>query len=120
LHSEITRSISFYRSQQGGSQPLRAFLCGGSVGMPYTREFFAEKLQMPIEFFNPLRNVSVAGSVSADEAGRHAHVLGELVGLSLRSVSECPMELNLRPASVERAQQIARRTPYFVLAGVCV
>jgi len=32
LHSEITRSISFYRAQQSGSQPQHVFLSGGSVG----------------------------------------------------------------------------------------
>ena len=54
------------------------------------REFFTEKLQMPVEFFNPLRNVAVTGNVSADEISRNAHRLGELVGLALRGTSECP------------------------------
>lgn len=120
LHAEITRSISFYRSQQSGSQPQRVFLCGGSVGLPYMREFFTEKLQMPVEFFNPLRNVTVASSVDLEQAGRSAHMLGELVGLSLRSMSECPMELSLRPARVEKTQRLAAKRPYIVLAGICV
>ncbi|MEI6071754.1 MAG: pilus assembly protein PilM, partial [Verrucomicrobiae bacterium] len=59
LHSEIARSISFYRTSQGGSQPVRVLLCGGSVSLPYMVEFFSEKLQTPIEFFNPLKNVTV-------------------------------------------------------------
>jgi hypothetical protein len=40
LHAEISRSISFYKSQQHGAQPTRVFLCGGSAGLPYMREFF--------------------------------------------------------------------------------
>jgi type IV pilus assembly protein PilM len=120
LHAEITRSISFYRSQQGGSQPQQVFLCGGSVGLPYIREFFAEKLQMPIEFFNPLRNVTVAGTVDVDAAARSAHTLGELVGLAIRSASEAPMELNLEPASVTRAKLLARKQPFMILAGLCL
>ncbi|MEA3188144.1 MAG: type pilus assembly protein PilM [Chthoniobacter sp.] len=120
LHSEISRSISFYRSQQGGSQPARVFLCGGSTSLSYMREFFAEKLQLPIEFFNPLRNVTVSNDVNMDEAGRGAHLLGELVGLSLRSITDCPMELNLQPASVVRAQSLSQKRPYIVLAGVCL
>lgn len=120
LHSEITRSISFYRSQQGGSPPQRIYLCGGSAGMPYMREFFNEKIQQPVEFFNPLRNVAVGKNVSLEEAGRGAHVLGELVGLALRSVTNCPMELSLRPVSVERSQKLAKKRPFLVLAGVCL
>src|ERR1700677_3122724 len=119
LHAEISRSISFYRSQQGGNQPVRVFLCGGASSLPYMREFFHEKLQLPIEFFNALRNVSVASGVNAEEVGKSAHVLGELVGLSLRSVSDCPMELSLRPASVIKAQTLGQKRPYIILAGIC-
>lgn len=120
LHMDISRSISFYRSQQQGSAPERVFLCGGNASLPYMREFFREKLGLPIEFFNPLRNVSVGLDVNVEEAGKSAHVLGELVGLGLRAVSECPMELNLRPASVVAAQKLAGQRPFLVVAGVCL
>src|SRR5882724_2397291 len=86
LHAELMRSISHYRAQQQGNRPDRIFLCGGSAGMPYMREFFHEKLQVPIEFFNPLKNVTVSGSAQLPEVTRSAHLLGELVGLALRSV----------------------------------
>ncbi len=120
LHAEISRSISFYRSQQGGKQPDRVYLCGGSVGMPYMREFFNEKLALPIEFFNPLRNIAVGGSIDAAAIGKEAHVLGELVGLGLRSSSSCPMELNLRPQSVIRVREMEARQPFFALASACL
>jgi type IV pilus assembly protein PilM len=120
LHSEISRSISFYRSQQQGSQPKRVFLCGGGSGMPYVQEFFQEKLHVPIEFFNPLKNVTVAPGVNLDEAAASAHVIGELVGLGLRSTTSCPMELNLQPAKVVKAIALAQKRPYIVMAGVCL
>ena len=119
LHAEIARSISFYRAQQGGAQPQRVYLCGGSVTLPYMREFFHEKFQLPVEFFNPLRNVAVGSGLNLEEIGRNAHRMGELVGLALRGTSNCPMELNLRPASVVKRHQLAERRPYILLAGVC-
>jgi len=120
LHAEVSRSISFYRAQQQGNAPMRVFLCGGSASLPYMREFFAEKLNLPIEYFNPLRNVAIGPEVDATEAGKSAHVLGELVGLGLRTISECPMELNLRPASVERSQELAKQRPFLVMACICL
>ncbi len=120
LHAEITRSISFYKAQQGGTQPQHVYLCGGSVSLPYIREFFAEKLQLSIDFFNPLRNVTVSGGVDIDAAGRRAHTLGELVGLALRSATEAPMELNLEPASVTKKKLLARKQPYMILAALCI
>jgi type IV pilus assembly protein PilM len=119
LHAEISRSINFYRAQQSGSQPARIFLCGGNSNLPYVREFFAEKFQLPIEFFNPLKNVTVTSNVNVEEVVRNAHLLGELVGLSLRGINNCPMELNLRPTSVVNAQRIAARRPFLIVAGVC-
>jgi type IV pilus assembly protein PilM len=119
LHAELMRSISHYRAQQQGSAPARVFLCGGSASMAYMREFFREKLQLPIEFFNPLKNVTVDAAVDVADVGRNAHLVGELVGLALRSATTCPMELNLRPASVVRAHELTRRRPFLVLAAAC-
>jgi type IV pilus assembly protein PilM len=114
------RSISHYRAQQQGNTPARLYLCGGSTSTAYMREFFQEKLQVPVEFFNPLRNVAVSDRVDAAEVARSAHLLGELTGLALRSATTCPMELNLRPQSVVRRQEVERRRPFFVLAAACV
>src|SRR5438067_12289999 len=116
LHAEVMRSISHYRAQQQGNTPERAFLCGETASAPYMREFFREKLQIPIEFFNPLRNVAVAHSAPVKELALSAHLLGELVGLALRSVSACLMELNLRSAVVLRRQALERRRQFFMMA----
>ena len=119
LHAELMRSISHYRAQQQGGAPERVYLCGASASTPYMREFFQEKLQVPIEFFNPLRNVAVADSVNASEVSQSAHLLGELVGLALRATTTCPMELNLRPLAVVRRHELERRRPYFAMAAAC-
>ena len=120
LHAELMRSISHYRAQQHGSRPERVLLCGGTASTPYMLEFFREKLQLPVEFFNPLRNVAVADTTTSSEVARSAHLLGELVGLALRGVTACPMELNLRPASVARAQELEKRRPFFIPAAACL
>ena len=118
LHAELMRSITHYRAQQQGNSPERIFLCGGGAGMPNMREFFHEKFQVPIEFFNPLRNVSV--SESAPDAANSTHLLGELVGLALRSVTVCPMQLNLLPATVVRRHDLEKRRGFFIAAAACI
>jgi type IV pilus assembly protein PilM len=118
LHAELMRSITHYRAQQEGDRPVRIFLCGGGAGMPNMREFFHEKFELPVEFFNPLRNVSVGESTP--DTTRSAHLLGELVGLALRSVAVCPMKLNLLPASVVRRQELEKRRPFFIAAVACI
>jgi len=120
LHAEIARSISFYRTSQSGSQPVRVILCGGTVSLPYMVEFFSEKLQTPIEFFNPLKNVTVTSAAVAETLSAKAHTVGELVGVALRSLGNCPLEINLRPQSVVKEQDLARRKPFLIAAAVCL
>ncbi len=122
LHAELMRSVTHYRAQQQGNRPARIFLCGGGAGMPYMREFFHEKFQVPIEFFNPLQNVTVSEShlSGMQDVARSAHLLGELVGLALRGITVCPAELNLRPASVVRRHDLEKRRTFFIAAAACI
>ena len=54
-----------------------------------------------------------------EEISKSAHRMGELVGLALRGTSDCPMELNLRPARVVRRHQLAEKRPFLIIAGLC-
>jgi len=74
---------------------------------------------LQVAFFNPLRNVAVAEAAPAEELSRSAHLLGEVVGLALRTVTACPMELNLRPATVVRRQTLEKRRLSFMIAAAC-
>src|SRR5213594_4817596 len=81
LHIQVNQTMQFYRGQQGGSAPQRLFLSGGASIMPYTAQFFAEKLNVPVEYFNPLRNVDRDPSINVEDLQRVAHTMGEVVGL---------------------------------------
>jgi type IV pilus assembly protein PilM len=114
LHIQVNQTIQFYRGQQGGAAPQRLFLSGGASIMPYTAQFFAEKLNVPVEYFNPFRNVQINPSVDLEELSRVAHSLGEVVGLGLRNLANCPVELNLMPDSTLRWQAFNQKKPYFI------
>ena len=114
LHIQVNQTLQFYKGQQGGSSPQRLFLSGGASIMPYTAQFFAEKLQVPVEYFNPFRNVQIAQEVNLEELSRVAHGLGEIVGLGLRNLANCPVEMNLMPDSTLRWQAFNQKKPYFI------
>src|SRR5579863_7301568 len=114
LHIQVNQTMQFYRGQQGGSAPQRLFLSGGASLMPYTAQFFAEKLNVPVEYFNPLRNVQIDPSINLEELARVAHSLGEVVGLGLRNLARCPVELNLMPESTLKWQSFNQKKPYFI------
>jgi type IV pilus assembly protein PilM len=117
LHIQVNQTMQFYRGQQGGSAPQRLFLCGGASLMPYTAQFFAEKLNVPVEYFNPFRSVQIDPSINLEELARVAHSLGEVVGLGLRNLAHCPVELNLMPESTLNWVQFNQKKPYLMASA---
>lgn len=116
LHAEVMRTINFYRSQQGGSAPSFLLLSGATAGLPFIREFFAEKLNLPVDHFNPFRNVTAAKGATAEFAAAKAHQFGDLVGNALSQIGEVPLGLQLLPESVKKARELDARKPALVLA----
>ncbi|MAS92799.1 MAG: hypothetical protein CMO55_06335 [Verrucomicrobiales bacterium] len=120
LHSEIMRTITFYRSQQGGSAPDFMLLSGATSGLPFIREFFAEKLNLPVDHFNAFRNVTVGKGVDSDSISQTAHSLGEVVGGALSQGGEVPAALTLIPDSVQKEKDLQKRKVPLVIALLAV
>lgn len=117
LPAEISRTTNYYRSQHGGSAPRRVLLAGGGANLPYTLEFFQEKLNLPVEYFNPVRNVTLGKGVDADLVQREGHLMGELVGLGLRGVGKSTINIDLVPSVVEELRAADRRKPFLIGAA---
>ena len=120
LHIQMNQTIQFYRGQQGGSAPTRLYLAGGASLLPYTAQFFAEKLNLPVDYFNPFRNIQIDPEINLEEMAKVAHQFGEVVGLGIRNLAQCPVELNLMPASHLKKQQFNAKRIYFIGSVVCV
>lgn len=117
LHLQVNQTVQFYKTQQGGAAPVRVFLCGGGSLMPYAAEFFAEKLDLPVDIFNPFRNIEIDPDVDVAELEGVAQCFGEVVGLGLRNIAQCPVELNLMPRSSRTRQEFNSKKPYLVGAA---
>jgi len=117
LPAEIARTTNYYRSQHGGSAPRRILLAGGGANLPYTLEFFQEKLNLPVEYFNPVRNLAIGKGVDPAVIQREGHLMGELVGLGLRGIGKSEINIDLVPAVVEQARATDRRKPFLIAAA---
>jgi type IV pilus assembly protein PilM len=114
LHIQMNQTIQFYRGQQGGSAPARLYLAGGASLMPYTAQFFAEKLNVPTDYFNPFQTIQIDEAVNLEELAKVAHEMGEVVGLGIRNLAQCPVELNLMPKSHQQRRAFDQKKPYFI------
>lgn len=117
LPAEIARTTNYYRSQHAGSAPRRILLAGGGANLPYTLEFFQEKLNLPVEYFNPVGNVAIGKAVDADVVQREGHLMGELVGLGLRGIGKSAINIDLVPLVVEQTRAADRRKPFLIAAA---
>lgn len=118
LPAEIARTTNYYRSQHAGNAPRKVLLAGGGANLPYTLEFFQEKLGLPVEFFNPLSNITIGKGVNTEVLQREAHTMGELVGLGLRGVGKSTINIDLVPSAVEVIRAEQKRRPFLIAAAV--
>ncbi len=114
IPAEIARTTNYYRAQHGGSAPRRILLAGGGANLPYTLEFFQEKLNLPVEYFNPVRNVTIGKGVDPAVIQREGHLMGELVGLGLRGIGKSAINIDLVPGVVEQSRAADRRKPFLI------
>jgi len=117
IPAEIARTTNYFRSQHGGSAPTRVFLAGGGANLPYIKEFFEEKLNLPAEFFNPLQRITVGKKVDLERLSHEAHLMGELVGLGVRGIGKSLINIDLVPASVVHERAEERRKPYLIASA---
>ncbi len=114
LQAEITRSILSYRRQTGAAQPDCVYLVGGGSLIADLPSTLADKLRIPVERFDPLKNVDV--SSAASEARERSAVLAELVGAAVIR-SEQKGEVSLLPPSLRAAAAFRRQQPFYVAAA---
>ena len=107
LLAEVSRSVNFYRSQQGGGAPTRLYLTGGTSLLPQTDRFFSESLQVEVEYFNPFSFVGVGPAVDGDALATDGALISPTIGLALHAAGVSAFTIDLLPPSIveERAQK---------------
>src|SRR5476651_73613 len=113
LHVDINRSIAYYRTTLSGSPPKRVFLTGGTSQLPYLDLFIGDKLNLPIAYFNPLRNVTLSPGLQSADLVQNSCYTAELVGLALRATGSCPAEVILDAPSLAARADKKRKQPYY-------
>ncbi len=116
LHAEISRSINFYRSQQGGGVPTKLYLTGGSSILPQLDAFFSDSLQLEVEYLNPFETIGVGGGVDKAALETDSVLLSATAGVALHAAGLAEIAINLLPPSLVEARTESARVP-FVAVG---
>ena len=118
LHTEVERSITFYRSQQAGSRPTRVLLAGGGAALGLTDLFFRDKLKVPVEYFQSFRRMAIGPGVNRAEIGKNFPSWASLVGAGLRALPDSPCKINILGSELKAAAKRTKDLPAMVAAGI--
>lgn len=116
LHTEVERSTTFFRSQQGGGKPTHAWLTGAGAMLGYSDLFFREKLRIPVEFLQPFRRLSLPGGGVADAASRHFPGWSTVVGAALQGLPDAPVRINVLGGAGKARVEARRDQPAVAVA----
>ena len=119
LHGEINRSINAWRSMYGGNRPQRLFISGGSSIIPYVPHFLNEKLHLEVNFLNTFPVINIAETVDKQNLQESAHLFPPLIGLAIRHIRTCPIEISLIPKVIQSSRDLEHKKPYFYLSAAC-
>jgi type IV pilus assembly protein PilM len=120
LTLEITRSAVNHRRHTGGAAATAVYITGGGSLIEELAPTMAEKLHVPVERYEPLRNVDLSGDARAAGAESSAQVLADLVGLGTRLVAKSETEASLLPPALQEALAFRKRQPMFMAAAALV
>ncbi len=118
LHAEISRSINFYRSQQGGGMPTKLYLAGGTSLLPQADRFFSESLQIEVEYLNPFSVFGVGPKVDQAALESDGSCLVATAGVALHAAGLAQFAINLLPPSLVKERADMARIPFVAIGAV--
>jgi type IV pilus assembly protein PilM len=86
---EIGRALDFVGNTYPEEEIGKIFITGGSCRILGLQKYLESELDIPVEEFNPFRNIMVNGAIFDHSYLQHrAHMAGVAVGLALRSIGD--------------------------------
>ena len=117
LNAEVSRSVNFYRSQQGGGTPAKIYVTGALALLPQIDQFFMDSLQIPVEFLNPFERVGIGSKVDVQALETDGALLAATVGLAVHAAGVARFAVNLLPPALVQARAEKAKIPFVAVGG---
>ena len=120
---EITRSIVTYKRLKKGTSPNRMYLAGRGALLNNLPEFLSQSQSLDIDYFDPLRALSIDEKVSQEMRALLPFMIGEPLGLAtaIFNVGQnqaLKRPLNLLPANKLTNLSFKKKIPALLLSAV--
>lgn len=118
LTVEVSRTQAIYRNHGYEDEPIRCRLSGGGSLLPGIAKSLENRLGIPVERFDPLKQVHVGANCSSASLEVDKAFLGEAMGVAIgRFLPDSP-QINLLPRSILWQRRFRRQQPYYIVAGL--
>jgi type IV pilus assembly protein PilM len=119
MNQEITRSIVNYRRQKGAGAPKRILLSGRGALLKGLKEQLSASQKMPVEFFDPLQNVTLGANIAMDPDELRL-AISEVIGQAAAPLVPTPAGVNLLPEEIQAALAFQSKKPWLLVAAACL
>ncbi len=119
MGQEITRSIVNYRRQKNAAAPTRIMLNGRGALLKGLAEQLSATQKSEVEFFDPLQNVTLDGSI-IDDPNVLRLELSEIIGEACREMIPDAAGVNLLPDEIQSQMRFATKKPFLLMAAACL
>ncbi|MBT9147052.1 MAG: Cell division protein FtsA [Syntrophomonadaceae bacterium] len=113
LADEIRRSLTFFQAELGGEAVNRVILSGGGVHIKGISQFLKEELGVSVETASPLAALYSPLPIISRDQEAFFHVA---IGLALRPLLKCPVEVNLLPPSILKKKEFRAKKAALVIS----
>src|SRR5687767_11047041 len=114
LQLEITRSAVNHRRHSGSGAAVAVYLTGGGSLIDELPAALTERLHLPVERYQALKNVDLSADARASGAEGASQVLADLVGLATCLIKKDETEASLLPPALTAALAFRKRQPVLI------
>ena len=115
---ELKRSVLNYRRSGRVQTPSKIYLTGRGSLLTGFAEYLAEDQKMSVEFFNPIENIAVSGSVNQALLSACTPLMGEIIGEAVTMIMPDAMSVNLLPEHIVAETKFASKRPLMLLSAL--
>ena len=119
MSQEITLSIVNYKRQDRGTAPKRILLNGRGSLLKGLSGQLAKTQKIDVDFFDPLQNVSLEGSVDIPMDVLLLQT-SEIIGEACQGIVSSPAGVNLLPEAIRNEMAFGRKKPLILTAAACL
>ncbi|MCK4248780.1 MAG: type IV pilus assembly protein PilM, partial [Candidatus Omnitrophica bacterium] len=117
--TEVSRSISFYKSQYNQAQLNQILILGGSSKIKNIGAFFENNLDLKKTDVDLLENINIAGSIeTAPCLNGDLNVMGVAIGQALRGLRVSSLNINLLPPEMIKLKEFRKKRGYIFVSGI--